>query len=244
VQAFLSYWYLFNGGFMKTLSTKMTRNTRVAYFALAALAGSQAVYAQDATLTITGNVTTTSCAVRIAGGFGSTNNAAGTGAATASITAPTVIGTTTTTSAAPGAVLSPIVKFTVGLTSAVGAAAACTGATNWNTAFTTATPLTVAGLANRTFLPFTGTGSGAAMELYSYDAAGTTLVQTITAYPAAATGVTYTGGTNVSSQTGLPTVPVASAQTFGVALVKTAAANTALTAGTITGVVTVSYALF
>jgi hypothetical protein len=82
------------------------------------------------------------------------------------------------------------------------------------------------------------------MELYSYDAAGTTLVQTITTYPAAATGVTYTGGTNVSSQTGLPTVPVASAQTFGVALVKTAAASTALTAGTITGVVTVSYALF
>ena len=43
---------------MKTLSTKMTRNTRVAYFALAALAGSQTVYAQanDATFNITGTV--------------------------------------------------------------------------------------------------------------------------------------------------------------------------------------------
>jgi hypothetical protein len=229
---------------MKKLSTSILRTTRPAYLALAALAGSQAVYAQDATLTITGNVTTTSCAVRIAGGFGSTNNAAGTGAITASITAPTVLGTATTTSAAPGVVLSPIVKFTVGLTSAVGAATACAGATNWNTAFTTATPLTVAGLANRTFLPFTGTGTGAAMELYSYDAAGTTLVQTITTYPAAASGVTYTGGTNLSSQTGLAAVPVASAQTFGVALVKTATATTALGAGTIVGTVTVSYALF
>lgn len=227
---------------MKKLSANFSRTARLAYLVLAGVAGSQAVYAQDATLTITGNVVTTSCAVRIAGGAGSTNNSAGNGAATASITAPTVTGTAATTSAAPGIVLSPVVKFTVGLTSAVGASTACTGPTSWNTAFLA--PSQITSVAGRAFLPVTGTGTGAAMELYSYDSTGNTLQQTITNYPTAATGVTYNGGTNTSSQTGLAAVPVANAQTFGVALVKTAAAATALGAGTIIGTVTVSYALF
>jgi len=227
---------------MKKLSTSILRTTRLAYLALAAVAGSQAVYAQDATLTITGSVVTTSCGVRIAGGSGSANNGSAVGANAASITAPTVTGTGATTTGAPGLVLSPIVKFTVGLTSANGSATACAGATNWNTTFITASPIT--SVAGRAFLPVSGTGTGAAMELYSYDSTGNTLQQAIASYPAAATGVTYNGGTNTSSQTGLPAVPVAQAQTFGVALVKTAAAATALGAGTIIGTVTVAYALF
>ena len=222
---------------MKTLSTKMTRNTRVAYFALAALAGSQTVYAQanDATLTITGTVQTTSCFLRIAAGTGDAGT--GTSGTTASIKAPTVVSTAATTSAAPGFVLSPISKFTVGLAATSGSTVAgCTGPSTWNTAFSTATPITVG---TKQLLPLTGTGAGAALELYSFSADGATQVQAISSYAAP----TY-AASNTSSQTGLASVAPDKTQTFGVALVKTAATNTALTAGAIAGVVTVSYALF
>ena len=224
---------------MKTLSTKMTRNTRVAYLALAALAGSQAVYAQanDATLTITGTVQTTSCFLRIAAGTGDAGG--GTSGTTASISAPRVVATTATTSAAAGFVLSPISKFTVGLAAATGTTVAgCTGPSTWNTAFSTATPIT--SVSGRAFLPLSaGGGSGAALELYSFSADGATQVQAISSYVAP----TY-GASNTSSQTGLASVAPDKTQTFGVALVKTAAANTQLGAGAIAGVVTVSYALF
>ena len=140
---------------MKTLSTKMTRNTRVAYFALAALAGSQAVYAQDATLTITGTVQTTSCFLRIAAGTGDAGG--GTSGTTASISAPRVVATSATQSAAAGFVLSPISKFTVGLAATSGATVAgCTGPSTWNTAFFTATPIT--SVAGRAFLPLSAGG--------------------------------------------------------------------------------------
>ena len=224
---------------MKTLSTKMTRNTRVAYFALAALAGSQTVYAQanDATLTITGTVQTTSCFLRIAAGTGASGT--GTSALTASITAPTVVATSATQSAAAGFVLSPVSKFTVGLAASSGTTVAgCAGPTTWNTAFSTASPIT--SVSGRAFLPLTaGGGTGAALELYSFGADGATQVQAISSYGAP----TY-AASNTSSQTGLASVAPDKTQTFGVALVKTAATNTALTAGAIAGVVTVSYALF
>ena len=224
---------------MKTLSTKMLRNTRVAYFALAALAGSQAVYAQasDATLTITGTVQTTSCFLRIAAGTGASGT--GTSALTASIKAPTVVADSATQSAAAGFVLSPVSKFTVGLAASSGSTVAgCTGPSTWNTDFSTATPIT--SVSGRQFLPLSaGGGTGAALELYSFSADGATQVKAISSYAAP----TY-GASNLSSQTGLVSVATTATQTFGVALVKTAAANTQLGAGAIAGIVTVSYALF
>jgi hypothetical protein len=78
------------------------------------------------------------------------------------------------------------------------------------------------------------------MELYSYSADGLTQVRAINSYAA----TTYSGANNTSVQTNLAAVSTANTQTFGVALVKTAAANTALGAGAIAGIVTVSYALF
>ena len=217
----------------------MTRTTRLAYLALAAVAGSQAVYAQanDATLTITGTVQTTSCFLRIAAGTGDAGG--GTSGTTASISAPRVVATSATQSAAAGFVLSPISKFTVGLAATSGATAAgCTGPSTWNTAFSTATPIT--SVSGRQFLPLSaGGGTGAALELYSFSADGASQVQAISSYVAP----TY-GALNISSQTGLVSVAPTATQTFGVALVKTAAANTQLGAGNIAGVVTVSYALF
>jgi hypothetical protein len=78
------------------------------------------------------------------------------------------------------------------------------------------------------------------MELYSYSADGTTQVKTINSYAA----TTYSGTNYTSAQTSLAAVATTATQTFGVALIKTAAAGTALGSGTINGVVTVSYALF
>jgi len=236
-----TYWDLFNGVFMKKLSSNFLRTTRLAYLALAAVAGSQAVHAQvnDSTLTITGTVVTTSCYLKILAGTGAAGG--GSGALTASIAAPQVQSTATTTSAVAGAVLSPVVQFTVGLASASGGTSTCTGPSSWNTTFATASPLTVAGKA---LLPQTGAGTGAAMELYSYSADGLTQKQAIGSYPASGATVTYSGATNVSGQTGLASVANTATQTFGVAMVKTAATTVALGAGSIIGIVTVGYVLF
>lgn len=56
-----------------------------------------------------------------------TKNGATRDSLTAVIAVPTVTGSAATTAAAPAFVLSPFVKFTVGLPSAVGSAAACAG---------------------------------------------------------------------------------------------------------------------
>lgn len=225
---------------MKTFSTKIARNTRLAYLAFAAVAFSQTGFAQvnDSQLTITGTVTSTSCYVKIAAGLGASGT--GTGSTAATIVAPTVQVGTANTAAAAGTVLSPVVKFTVGLAAGLNTTA-CTGPSSWNTTFATSSPITT--VTGRQFLPATGTGTGAAMELYSYSADGSTLTQTITSYPASGASVTY-GANNISAQTGLVSVATSATQTFGVALVKTAGIGTALGAGTIVGTVTVNYALF
>jgi hypothetical protein len=237
-----TYWDLFNGVFMKKLSSNFLRTTRLAYLALAAVAGSQAVHAQvnDSTLTITGTVVTTSCYLKIQAGTGASGG--GSGALTASIATPQVQSTANTTLAVAGAVLSPVVQFTVGLASASGGSSTCTGPASWNTTFATASPIT--SVSGRQFLPATGLGTGAAMELYSYSADGLTQRQAIATYPSSGSTVTYSGSTNVSGQTGLASVATTATQTFGVAMVKTASANTALGAGTIIGIVTVGYVLF
>lgn len=194
----------------------------------------------QSTLTLNGNVQITSCYLRVALGSGATGS--GTGATSATFAIPTVQNSSPTTQAALGAALTSVSRFTVGLASAVGATGGCTLPGNWNTAFLTPTPVTT--ISGRQLLPIgTSTATGVAMELYSFLPDGTP-VRTINSYPASGINVSYAGANNTSAQTGLDAAAVTATQTFGVALIKTVGAGTALTSGTINGTVTVSYALF
>ena len=96
----------------------------------------------------------------------------------------------------------------------------------------------------RALLPVTGGAGGFGLELNSYDAAGSTLVRAIGSYPASGLGVTYAGANNTSAQTGLDAVAMSATQTFGVGMVKNVAAGTAITSGSLSASVTVSYAVF
>ena len=220
------------------------RHVRLGSYLVAAFALSHTGQAQaqvnNSALTVTGTIVTTSCYVKIALGSGATANASGTGSSTGSVALATDLqNNLTTTTAGAGTALTAVTKFSVGLTSASAGNLQCTGPNYWNTAFLSSTPIT--SLSGKALLPTTGSvATGLAMELYSYSADGLTQVRAINSYAA----TTYSGANNTSVQTNLAAVSTANTQTFGVALIKTAASGTALTSGTITGVVTVSYALF
>jgi len=198
--------------------------------------------AQNAsTVTLTGSVTLTTCFVKIATGSGAAGG--GTGNTAHTFALPTIQNNVTTTNANRGGSLGAVTKFTVGLATSSGGSGTCAIPGNWNTAFSTAG--TVDGtINNRALLPVTGGAAGFGLELNSYDAAGSNLVRAISSYPASGLGVTYAGANNTSAQTGLDAVAMNATQTFGVAMVKTVPAATAITSGALSASVTVSYAVF
>jgi len=198
--------------------------------------------AQNAsTVTLTGNVTLTSCFVKIATGSGTSGG--GTGNTVQTFAMPTVQNNVTSTNANRGGALSNTTKFTVGLASASGGSGTCSIPGNWNTAFSTASTVDTS-LSGRGLLPVTGGAAGFGLELTAWDAGGTTSIKAISSYPTAGSGVTYSGTNNTSSQTGLDAVANTATQTFGVTMIKNVAAGTPITSGSLSASVTVSYALF
>ncbi len=80
--------------------------------------------AQNAsTVTLTGNVTVTTCFVKIATGSGAAGG--GTGNTVHTFTIPTVQNNVTTTNATRGGALGAVTKFTVGLASTSGGSGTC-----------------------------------------------------------------------------------------------------------------------
>ena len=224
---------------MTRIRPKNLRQVRQGCLLVAALAlvYTGQTHAQS-TLTLNGNVQLTSCYLRVALGSGA--RVSGARGTSATFAIPTVQNSSPTTQAALGAALTSVSKFTVGLASADAGGCALPG--NWNTAFSTPTPVTT--ISGRQLLPIgTSTATGVAMELYSFLPDGTP-VRTINSYPSSGLNVSYAGANNTSAQTGLDAAAVTATQTFGVALIKTVGAGTALTSGTINGIVTVSCALF
>ena len=210
--------------------------------ALIAMGYTGQAQAQNAsTVTLTGSVTLTTCFVKIATGSGAAGG--GTGNTAHAFTIPTVQNNVTTTNATRGGALGAVTKFTVGLASTSGGSSTCAIPGTWNTAFSTAGTVDNS-INGRAFLPVTGGAAGFGLELSSYDAAGSTLVRAIGSYPASGLGVTYAGANNTSAQTGLDAVAMTATQTFGVGMVKNVAAGTAITSGSLSASVTVSYAVF
>lgn len=210
--------------------------------ALIAMGYTGQAQAQNAsTVTLTGSVTLTTCFVKIATGSGASGG--GTGNTSHTFALPTIQNNVTTTSANRGGTLGAVTKFTVGLASSSGGSGTCAIPGTWNTAFSTAGALDT-GIAGRPLLPVTGGALGFGLELTSYDAAGSNLVRAISSYPASGRGVTYAGANNTSAQTGLDAVAMTATQTFGVGMVKNVGAGTAITSGSLSASVTVSYAVF
>ncbi len=210
--------------------------------ALIAMGYTGQAQAQNAsTVTLTGSVTLTTCFVKIATGSGASGG--GTGNTTHTFAIPTVQNNVTTTNASRGGALGGVTKFTVGLASSSGGSGTCGIPGTWNTAFSTAGTVDTS-IGGRAFLPVTGGAAGFGLELSSYDAAGSNLVRAISSYPASGLGVRYAGANNTSAQTGLDAAAMTATQTFGVGMVKTLAANSAITSGSLSASVTVSYAVF
>jgi type 1 fimbria pilin len=212
----------------------------LAWLVLAVLAIGYAGQAQaQSALTLGGNVTVTTCLVKVALGSGASGT--GTGTATPSFAIATVQNSSPTTSASRGSTLNSVTKFTVGLTGS-GGTGTCAASGTWNTVFALASPDNT--ISGRPLIPVTGGAAGVALELTSWSSDGGTQKQAISSYPTATRDVTYSGASNISSQTGLDAVAMSATQTFGVTMIKTAANGVALTSGVVNASVTLGYTVF
>lgn len=229
---------------MKLISKRAMRNTRLAYLAMATLATSHLVHAQaaDAVLSVGGSVVATTCFVRIDGAAG-----LAAGASSATLTLPPVNATAGAAGIATGTLLGTPKQFTVGLASAAGGTTDCaiSGTTSFQTVFSgTGTQITTIG--GKSYLANTATGNattGVAIELASLNADGT-YKQAVTSIPTTPTnGITYSGATNISSQTGLAASAYNSTQKFQLSLIKALAPASAIAAGTVTSTVNINYSV-
>lgn len=226
---------------MKKSKTCARSKVGIAWSALVVLVMGHSSQAQaQSTLTLSGNVSITTCFVKVALGSGASGG--GVGSSTPTFAIPAVQNSAPTTSAIRGASLNSVTKFTVGLASSAGGSGTCTVGSNWNTAFALASPDT--SISGRQLIPVTGGATGIGLELSSWSADGATLKQAISSYPAAATGVSFSGANNTSSQTGLDAVATTASQTFGVTVIKTAANGAAIGSGALSANLTLSYAVF
>jgi len=222
---------------MKFISKKIAGQSQLIYMALLALSGSHISHAQtvaDATLSITGTVTATTCYLRI-------NSAVGGTAATLAL--PQISVNATTKAAAVGASLSIPRQFSIGLSDGSGSANNCGTATTFNTVFY-APAAQVVSLSSANYIQNTALAAkatGIAIGLSSVNSNG---VQAISSIPASPSTVTFAGASNTSSQTGLVATSVTSTQNFQLTIVKTVSADTDIGAGAIEGTVMVSYAVF
>ena len=222
-------------------SKKFTRSKLgLAWSVLAVVATGYTGQAQaQSALTLGGNVTVTTCLLKVALGSGASGT--GTGTATPSFAIATVQNSSPTTTAFRGSTLKAVTKFTVGLTGSGGTGTCATPGT-WNTVFALASPDT--SQAGRSLIPVAvgaGNAAGMGLELTSWSSDGGTQKQAISSYPTATSGVTYSGASNISSQTGLDAVAMSATQTFGVTMIKTAANGAPITSGSVTASLTLGY---
>ena len=226
---------------MKKLSTSILRTTRLTYLALAGLAVSHIAHAQaaDAVLNVTGTVTGSTCVVRIDAG----NGLASGGSATTAL--PSFQASAGAAGVAQWTALAAPKKFTVGLASATGLTTAC--ATGGTTSFQTMFVATASQLTSGTpqaYLLNTGSAAGVAIKLDALNAAGTSVVQTVSTIPTTSAGITFTGANNTSSQTGLDAALYSAVQSFQLTPIKLLATATPIQTGTIAASVNINYNVF
>jgi len=222
---------------MKFISKKIVGQSRLIYLALLALTASHISHAQtvaDATLSITGTVTATTCYLKI--------NAAS-GGLFATLALPQVSVNATTKAAAAGDSLSIPKQFSIGLSNGSGSPNNCGTANTFNTIFYAPAGqlVSLGGSSYIQNIASSPSASGVAIGLSSLTSNG---VQAIGSIPISPSSVTFTGASNTSSQTGLVATSVTSTQNFQLTIVKTVSAGTDIGPGAIAGTVMVSYAVF
>jgi len=229
---------------MKKLSAKIMHTIRLTYLAMAGLAVSHLSQAQaaDAVLNVTGTVTGSTCVVRIDGGNGIVT------AGSATTAFPSFQASTGAIGVAQFTALSAPKKFTVGLAGAAGGVTACAtaGSTSFQTMFTASAGQLTAGTP-QAYLVNTAAGNaltGVAIKLEALNAAGTTVVQQVSTIPTSTAGITFSGATNTSNQTGLDAALYSAVQSFQLTPVKLLATGTAIAAGAITASVNINYNVF
>ena len=217
---------------MKFISKKIAGQSRLICLALLALTASHISHAQtvaDATLSITGTVTATTCYLRI-------NSAVGGTAATLAL--PQVSVNATTKAAAAGDSLSTSKQFSIGLSGGSGDSTPCSVGSTFNTIFY-APAVQVITVGNANYIKniaASSSATGVAIKL----ANGGNPFQ----IPTSPGGVIFQGSNNYSSQTGLLATAVTSTQNFQLTIVKTVSAGSDIGPGAIEGTVLVSYAVF
>jgi len=229
---------LFNGGIMKSISKKIADQSRLICLALLALTASHISLAQtvaDATLSITGTVTATTCYLRINAAVGGT---------AATLALPQISVNATTKAAAAGASLSIPRQFSIGLSDGSNSSNSCGTTNTFNTVFyaPAAQVFTLGGANYIQNTAFAANTTGVAIGLFSLNSSN--VVQAISSIPASPSSVTFAGASNTSSQTGLLATSVTSTQDFQLTIVKTVSAGTDIGPGAIAGTVMVSYAVF